>query len=49
MAWSVPICKIYEFPKVSLYLERFVPKRATAHIHQRCAAAKKTIIILTIE
>ena len=35
MAWSVPIWKIYGFPKVSLNLERFVPKHATAHIHQR--------------
>ena len=35
MAWSVFIWKIYEFPEVSLYLERFVLKHATAHIHQR--------------
>jgi hypothetical protein len=35
MARSVLIWKIYGFPKVSLYLERFVPKHATAHIHQR--------------
>ena len=33
--WSVPIWKIYGFPKVSLYLERFVLKHATAHIQQR--------------
>ena len=41
MAWSVPIWKIYGFPKVSLYLERFVLKHATAHIHQRYAQLKK--------
>ena len=41
MAWSVPIWKIYGFPKVGLYLERFVLKHATAHIQQRCAQAKK--------
>ena len=35
MAWSVPIWKTYGFPKVSLYLERFVLKHATAHIHKR--------------
>ena len=35
MAWSVPIWKIYGFPKVSFYLGRFVLKHATAHIHQR--------------
>ena len=37
MAWSMPIWKIYEFPKVSLYLERFVLKHDTAHIHTRSA------------
>jgi len=42
MAWSVPTWKTCEFPKVSLYLERFVLKRATAHIHKRCTQAKKT-------
>ena len=36
MAWSLPIWKIFGFPKVSLYLERFVLKHATAHIQQRC-------------
>lgn len=35
MAWSVPILKIYGFPKVHLYLERFVLKHATAHIQTR--------------
>ena len=40
MAWSVLIWKIYGFPKVSLYLERFVPKHATAHIQTRCASCK---------
>ena len=35
MAWSVPIWKIFRFPKVSFYLERFVLKHATAHIQQR--------------
>ncbi len=35
MAWSVLIWKIYGFPKVSLNLERFVLKHATAHIHKR--------------
>lgn len=33
MARSVPIWKILRFAKVSLYLERFVPRHATAHIH----------------
>jgi hypothetical protein len=42
MAGSVPIWKIYEFPKVSLYLERFVPKHATAHIQTRCATIEKS-------
>lgn len=36
MAGSVPIWKIYAFPKVSLYLDSFVLKHATAHIHKRC-------------
>ncbi len=35
MAWSVPIWKVYGFSKASFYLERFVLKHATAHIHQR--------------
>jgi|AntRauTorckE5430_2_1112549.scaffolds.fasta_scaffold40981_2 hypothetical protein len=34
MAFSVPIWKIYGFPKVSLYLERFVLKHAKALIHR---------------
>jgi hypothetical protein len=42
MAGSVPIWKIYCFPKDSLYLERFVLKHATAHIHQRYAQGEKT-------
>jgi len=29
------------FPKVSLYLERFMLKHATAHIHKRCGAFEK--------
>jgi pyrroloquinoline quinone (PQQ) biosynthesis protein C len=41
MALSVPIWKIYGFPKVSLYLENFVLKHATSHIHKRCTQAKK--------
>ena len=41
MAWSLPIWKIFGFPKVSLYLERFVLKHATAHIQERCATVKK--------
>jgi hypothetical protein len=41
MAWSVSIWKIFGFPKVSLYLERFVLKHATAHIHKRYLQAKK--------
>ena len=36
MARSVPIWKILRFAKVSLYLERFVPRHATAHIQKRC-------------
>jgi hypothetical protein len=35
MAWSVIIWKICGFHKVSLYLERFMLKHATAHIHKR--------------
>jgi hypothetical protein len=46
MARSVPIWKIYEFPKVSLYLERFVLKHATAHIHKRCSTFKKINLYL---
>jgi hypothetical protein len=42
MAWSVRIWKIYGFPKVSLYLERFVLKHATAHIQIRYAQGEKT-------
>ena len=41
MAWSLPIWKIFGFPKVSLYLERFVLKHATAHIQERCMPLKK--------
>ena len=41
MAWTVPIWKIYGFPKVGLYLVRFVLKHATAHIHQRYAQVDK--------
>ena len=43
MAWSVPIWKIYGFPKVSLYLERFVLKHATAHIQTRWQQPKNDI------
>jgi hypothetical protein len=43
MAWSVRIWKIYGFPKVSLYLERFVLKHDTAHIQIRCASFKSTL------
>lgn len=53
MAWSVPIWKIYGFPKVSLYLEWFVLEHATAHIHKRCATAweteQKKILYLKME
>ena len=42
MAGSVSIWKIFGFPKVSLYLERFVLKHATAHIHKRCMQDKKS-------
>jgi hypothetical protein len=41
MAWSVLIWNIYGFPKVSLYLERFVLKHATAHIHKRYVPYEK--------
>ena len=41
MAGSVSIWKIYGFPEVSLYLERFVLKHATAHIHKRCMPLEK--------
>ena len=40
MAGSVSIWKIYGFPEVSLYLERFVLKHATAHIHKRWQTLK---------
>jgi hypothetical protein len=40
MAWSVTTWKIYGFPKVSLYLDKFVLKHATAHIHKRYMAFK---------
>jgi len=42
MAWSVLIWKNYGFPKARFYLERFVLKHATAHIHQRCASLPQT-------
>jgi hypothetical protein len=45
MAWSLPIWKIFGFPKVSLYLERFVLKHATAHIQER-QTVSKTLKIL---
>jgi len=38
MACSVHIWKIYGFTKVSLYLERFALKHATAPIYTRCGA-----------
>jgi hypothetical protein len=41
MAGSVSIWKIFGFPKVSLYLERFVLKHATAHIQTRWASLEK--------
>ena len=41
MAGSVSIWKIFGFPKVSLYLERFVLKHATAYIHKRYGQLKK--------
>jgi hypothetical protein len=41
MAWSVPIWKIYGFPKVSLYLDRFALKHATAHILTVASNVKK--------
>jgi len=44
MAWSVTTWKIYGFPKVSLYLDKFVLKHATAHIHKRYRAFKKPTI-----
>jgi hypothetical protein len=43
MAWSVPIWKIYGFPKVSLYLERSVLKHATAYIHKRWQTLKTNL------
>jgi len=43
MAGSVPIWKIYGYPKAGFYLERFVLKHATAHIQQRCHQAKKRL------
>ncbi len=48
MAWSVPIWKIYGFPKVSLYLESFVLKHATAHIHQRWQQYEENPTIINI-
>lgn len=35
MAWSVPIWKIFGFPKVSLYLESWTIKHATAYFYRR--------------
>lgn len=43
MARSVPIWKILRFAKVSLYLERFVPRHATAHIHNVSCYTGKTV------
>jgi len=39
----VPTWKIYGFPKVILYLERFVLKHTTAHIHKRYGALNRTL------
>ena len=48
MARSVPIWKILRFAKVSLYLERFVPRHATAHIHNvRCNTNETPYITTT--
>lgn len=44
MARSVPIWKILRFAKVSLYLERFVPRHATAHM---CAESNDWLKIVT--
>lgn len=45
MARSVPIWKILRFAKVSLYLERFVPRHATAHIHNVVRNLTKTKLL----
>ena len=44
MAGSVSIWKIFGFPKVSLYLERFVLKHATAHM---CAESNERLKFVT--
>lgn len=48
MARSVPIWKILRFAKVSLYLERFVPRHATAHIHNVARHLKQILLFLKI-
>jgi hypothetical protein len=35
ITWALPIWKIHGFPKVILYLEKFMLKHATAHIQTR--------------
>ncbi len=42
MAWSVHTWKILRISQSQFYQERSVPKHATAHIHKRCAAYKKS-------
>ena len=49
MARSVPIWKILRFAKVSLYLERFVPRHATAHIHNVGGNLKKQLTTKNIQ
>ncbi len=42
MACPRPLGKSYGFSKASFYLERFVPRHATAHMHKRCASLPQT-------
>ncbi len=43
MAWLVHTWKILRIFQDSLYLERFVQRHATAHIHKRCKQFKTNI------
>lgn len=43
MAWSVLTWKILRISQSNYYLERFVPRLATAHIQNRCKQFKINI------
>ncbi len=48
MAWSIHIWKTYGFSKANFYLERFVPKRATAHIQDVGKQSDTTCTVSTV-